>query len=118
MNTGFGGIGAVERGYGYGSGGRSRNHKDSSTKFPMATMQSANKDIPAREVDDEQDGHLPYDSSIDNLGAYVGSDTAPMMWINGSEAVNGETTSIGSDGSGQMIIRKETEWEVRTVAGP
>jgi hypothetical protein len=116
LNTGFGGIGAAESGDGYGYGSRSRSHgrKENSMTYQMSKLRSANKSVALEETDEEQDKVLTHTQTTNIDGLNVGPGAATMGQWNRTEVANGETTSIGSDESRRMMIRKEVQWSIRT----
>lgn len=118
LNTGFGGIGTAESGYGYrygsGSGSRSRVRKENYMSYQMSKLRPANKSVALEETDEEQDRDPTHAQTTNIDGLNVGPGAATMGPWNGREGANGETTSIGSDESRRMMIRKEVQWSIRT----
>lgn len=121
LHTGFGGITAAEGGYGYGSasGSRNRGATGNGISYHMSKLRSgnrtanksANKESALRsETYEEQDAPPHAETTNDNDRIFVGPGASNRSEI----AANGETTSINSDESRQMMIRKEVEWNVRT----
>jgi hypothetical protein len=106
LNTGFGGIGATGGGYGYGygSGNNSRVPKGSNMSYQMSKLRSADKSVDIEEPEENRD-HV--------LTNGHGANNAPHALTTSRDAANGETTSIGSDESRRMMIRKEVQWSVR-----
>lgn len=83
--------------------------------FQMSKLRSANKSVALEETDEEQDRDRTYAQAknIDGLNAGP-SGTTTGQWNRSEVAPNGETTSIGSDESRRMMIRKEVQWSIRT----
>ena len=86
--------------------------------YQMSKLRSMNKSVALEELDEDQDRNLGHAQTSNIAGLNVKPGVAKMGRGNGSEAVNGETTSIGSDGSRRMMIRKEVEWSIRTEPRP
>jgi hypothetical protein len=127
LNTGFGGITSAAGGYGYGyasgsgSANRTRNRQESNMSFQMSKLRSANKSVGLEEPDEEPERelrHAPSKSSDAIHGVTNGTTMGPWSTANKDAANNGETTSIGSDESRRMMIRKEIQWSVRTEPRP
>ena len=116
MNTGFGGIGVAGGNgvYGYGSHNHSRAYKDNSKSFQMSRLKSAYKNVGIEEPDQEYEGNMAHAPTRYLEGPNAGPRTAMTGHANASEGGNGETTSIGSDESRRMMIRKEIQWSIRT----
>lgn len=88
--------------------------------FQMSKLRSANKSVGLEEPDaDEEEPerrlrHNPSKSSDAIHGVTNGTTMGPWSTANKDTANNGETTSIASDESRRMMIRKEVQWSVRT----
>lgn len=115
LNTGFGGIGAGDGkyGYGYGSGSGSRARKESHMSYQMSKMRSTNESVAIDEPHEELHSTRAQEQRA-NLDMNSGTTVAIVGQGNGGAAANGETTSIESDGSGKMMIRKDMQWSIRT----
>lgn len=126
LSTGFGGIGSAAAAYGYGyasgsgSANRTRGRMESNMSFQMSKLRSANKSAGFEEPEEEPErgiGHASSKSSDAIHGVTNGTTVGPWSAAGSKEAANnGETTSIASDESRRMMIRKEIQWSVRTEA--
>lgn len=89
--------------------------------FQMSKLRSMNKSVGLDEPEEEDDSerHLrdnPSKSSDAIHGVTNGTTMGPWSTSNNKKeaANNGETTSIASDESRRMMIRKDIQWSVRT----
>ena len=114
MHTGFGGIGAGESGYGYGSNSGSCYGKETSKAYQMTKLRSANKSVAHEEAVEERDRSpvLVQTTPSESLSARPSVGTFGER--NVSEAANGETTSIGSNQSRRMMTKKDIQWSIGT----
>ncbi|RMZ91502.1 hypothetical protein DV736_g1275, partial [Chaetothyriales sp. CBS 134916] len=131
LHTGFGGMSAVERSYGYGSQNNnssvnaSKNRHASGMDFKMTRLtrcsinDSKNRDQDTKTIFTNKNNATsvsvenPPDS--DKLWSQMPKASERIRAETGEPNGNAtETTSIGSNESRKMMIRKDVDWSVRT----
>jgi len=118
LNTQFGGLGQSANGYGYGNG--SGIHMQSNGSYQMSKLKSVDRS-------NTRDEHTPTQSAGGQPNAYSYNIWVPNTGVDVSsgkkgnavkldktreDKTNGDATSVDSNDSRRMIIRKDISWEV------
>jgi hypothetical protein len=130
LNTQFGGLGQTESGNGYGYGGGSGIHVRSNGCYQLSNLKSVDRANIRDEHTatqsaaglDGQSNAYSYSIWVPSTGVDVnnshsgGKRTTTKSGTPGEENINGDATSVGSNDSRRMIIRKDISWEVEHEA--
>jgi len=113
LNTQFGGIGADDSVYGTGSMSGGLEHQSNSASFQMSKLRSISRSrIEQEEEDFDMDVTKPGgDVDHENDGAASNGSAATVSDRKESGA-GGDTTSIASDESQRLMIRKDITWHI------
>lgn len=108
LNTQFGGLGVDESGYGDGSASGSRAHRGNNQSFHMSKLRTTNG---SRMEAEEED----YDIGVAKSGGDVGQEHGAASNTSAATVNDGkgaDATSIASDESQRMMIRKDITWHI------
>jgi hypothetical protein len=130
LNTQFGGLGQAESGNGYDYGSGSGIHVRSNGNYQMSNLKSVDRSNIRDEYAatqsaggwDRQSNAYSYGISVPRTGVGVsnshsgGKRNAAKLDKSREEEINGDTTSVGSNDSRRMIIRKDISWKLEYEA--
>lgn len=130
LNTQFGGLGEAESGNGYGYGSGSGIHMRSNGSYQMSNLKSVDRSNIRDEYAatqsagcwDGQCNAYSYGISVPSTGVGVGNShsggkkNAAKLEKPREEDIKGDATSVGSNDSRRMIIRKDMSWKLEYEA--
>ena len=130
LNTQFGGLGDAESGNGYRYRSGFVTHMRSNDSYHMSNLKSVDRgnirdEHTATQSADGPDGQsnaYSYGILVPSTGVGVsnshsgGKRNAARLGKPGKEEINGDATSVGSNDSKRMIIRKDVSWKLEYEA--